>query len=284
MNILDMQQDPIKMLLIGDSGSGKTGALISLAEAGYNLRILDFDKGLDILRLRLKGNPEAAKRVEFVPCQDKMDTSGGNIKAKGTPEGFSKALRLLDNWKYKDPSGGEIDFGKPSAWTNKDIIVLDSLTFASMACLRRIVVMDPKTNSLDDIWLNHYGDAANQLENLLALLYSDYIRCNVIITSHITFLGGNEEEAIADTGYPMALGKKLPPKIGRYFNTCLQCVKKGTGGSEKRVISTVPVGNVVVKSPLLGVPRELPIESGLATYFKAWFDVNTNTTKETTNV
>ena len=39
-----------KLMLVGDSGSGKTTALASLANAGYNLRILDFDDGLSILQ------------------------------------------------------------------------------------------------------------------------------------------------------------------------------------------------------------------------------------------
>ena len=38
-----------KLMLVGDSGSGKTTALSTLANAGYNLRILDFDDGLSIL-------------------------------------------------------------------------------------------------------------------------------------------------------------------------------------------------------------------------------------------
>ena len=39
-----------KVLVIGDSKSGKTGALTSLVAAGYKLRILDFDNLLDPLR------------------------------------------------------------------------------------------------------------------------------------------------------------------------------------------------------------------------------------------
>jgi hypothetical protein len=38
-----------KLLNLGDAGSGKTGALASLAKAGQRLIILDFDNGLDIL-------------------------------------------------------------------------------------------------------------------------------------------------------------------------------------------------------------------------------------------
>ena len=36
---------PIKLLYIGDSGSGKTGSLASLVKDGYKIRILDYDSG-----------------------------------------------------------------------------------------------------------------------------------------------------------------------------------------------------------------------------------------------
>ena len=59
-----------KMLLLGDSGAGKTGALASLAQAGYNLRILDLDSGVDVLRNLLGDN--AAANVESVTLTDPM--------------------------------------------------------------------------------------------------------------------------------------------------------------------------------------------------------------------
>jgi Tfp pilus assembly pilus retraction ATPase PilT len=39
----------VKILVAADSGSGKTGSLASLVDAGFNLRILDFDNGLSVL-------------------------------------------------------------------------------------------------------------------------------------------------------------------------------------------------------------------------------------------
>jgi len=53
-----------KLLLVGDSGSGKTSALASLANAGKKLRILDYDDGLDILSEYL--TPEAVSRVSYI--------------------------------------------------------------------------------------------------------------------------------------------------------------------------------------------------------------------------
>ena len=56
-----------KMLLIGESGSGKSGALASLAAADYKLRILDFDNGLDFLmRYMRKNHPDKIDNIEFV--------------------------------------------------------------------------------------------------------------------------------------------------------------------------------------------------------------------------
>ena len=49
-SILDDTAAPAKILLIGKSGAGKTGALASLVAAGYNLRIIDTDKGVRPLR------------------------------------------------------------------------------------------------------------------------------------------------------------------------------------------------------------------------------------------
>ena len=56
--------DVTKLLLVGDSGSGKTATLATLANAGYNLRILDFDDGLAILPEFLLDS--AVDRVSFV--------------------------------------------------------------------------------------------------------------------------------------------------------------------------------------------------------------------------
>jgi hypothetical protein len=69
-----------KLLLEGDSGSGKTGSLASLVAAGFKLRVLDMDNGLDSLA-------NAVKRT----CPDKLS---GNVefrtlrdKRRATPAG-----------------------------------------------------------------------------------------------------------------------------------------------------------------------------------------------------
>ena len=63
--------DYTKMLIIGDSGTGKTGSLTSLVAAGYKLRILDMDNGLETLKQFVqKECPDKADGVEFRSLRD----------------------------------------------------------------------------------------------------------------------------------------------------------------------------------------------------------------------
>lgn len=252
---------PVKMLLIGNSGTGKTGALASLAKAGYNLRIQDYDNGLASLYEQLKNDSESLARVKYESLQDPLKTLAGRIFPVGQPTAFSRGLALLDHWKT-----AEDDLGPPAKWTRQDILVLDSLTFCSNAAMRRVLSLVGRSG--DNPQIQDWGQAMQNIEDMLGLLYSDAFQCHVIITSHITYIG-NDDAGNGAIGYPSTLGNKLPPKVGRYFNTMLYMDKRGTGDATKRIIYTQPYRNIDVKCPIPGIAAELPIESGLATIFKA---------------
>ena len=79
-----------KLLLVGDRGAGKTSALASLANAGYNLRILDFDDGLSILPEFLDDN--AVKNVSYITLRDGL----------GQANAFRKGVQMITNWKDGD--------------------------------------------------------------------------------------------------------------------------------------------------------------------------------------
>src|SRR5262245_24276048 len=107
-----------KLLLIGDSKSGKTGALASLV-AKYKLRILDFDNGLDILaQLVRRDNPDKLENVEFRTLRDKIRATPLGSVVDGTATAFIDGLRMLDHWKY-----GDVDLGVPSTWGPDTIFV-----------------------------------------------------------------------------------------------------------------------------------------------------------------
>jgi hypothetical protein len=249
-----------KMLMIGDSGSGKTGALISLIEAGYKLVILDFDNGLDILVNAILEEPNAdelLERVTYATLTDKMKAVNGVLMPDGVPKAFSTAMKLLTNWKTEDE-----DLGPVSTWDDDTILVVDSLTFMSNAAFRYV---DAINNFKDP--RQTFGESMKLIESALGLLYSDSIKCHVIINSHITYI---ENEANVNKGYPSSIGKALSPKIPRYFNSILQVKVIGAGASAKRVIRTVPDGTIDLKAPMMPgkIPQELPLATGLADFFK----------------
>ena len=255
-----------KLMLYGPSGSGKTGAFAALANAGYKVRILDFDRGLDPLSTYVK--PEFKQNVSFATCTDAMKPMGaGKPVPKGVPTAFARAMQRLDRWKDADE-----DLGPVSSWGPDTVLGWDSLTFSGDAALR--IVLARNGRSGETPYHTDYGEAMEMQERVLQLLYSDEIKCHVIVTAHFRFLEDDTaSQAFDEKGnllpkpqmaYPSALGKKLPPKIGRYFNTML--VTKTIGN--RRVISSMPEANVMVKSPV-PLPPQLPIATGLLTVFEA---------------
>lgn len=257
-----------KLLLIGDSGAGKTGALSSLPAEGYRLRIIDTDNGLDLVKNLLtdpagdyyKKNPKAIENVDFVTL---TDTWGKNAAGKLVPKTatvWERTIGMLENWK-----DGEIDYGSITTWTPQDVLVIDSLTTLSNAALNRILAMNGRLGG--QVQQSDWYSGQNLVEGLLQLLYDEAVRCNVIVCCHITFI---ETDAGPTKGYPMSLGKALPPKIGRYFNSSLMVRSMGQGTNVQRKIITNTAGVVELKNTApTRVRPEYDIKWGLAEYFAA---------------
>lgn len=247
----------VKLALLGDSGSGKTGALASLAFAGRELFILDFDNGLDILTQLLRSNPAALDRVRAITLTDKLKSIGGQILPDGVPTAFSRAMNLLTNW-----TDGEENLGPLTSWPAERVLVIDSGSFMSKAAFRWMEALGVSKDARAV-----YGEAQKRIENCIALLCSDQVKCSVIVTFHIALID-NEQGVFR--GYPATIGRALGPEIPKYFNTVLQCRVRGVGASLRRVISTVPDGLVDLKAPVLpgSLPSELPLETGLDEFFK----------------
>lgn len=253
--------DTIHALMIGNNGSGKTGSLVSLAKAGYNIRILDYDGGTEILAQLLKGNP-AIERIDVETYVDKYAAQPGTGALRPVPSSnaFEKSMNMLAKWG---------DYGSPMTWTSREVLVIDSLTHMGRAAMNQVMKMKGKLSSLDTKDMHpsqpDWGDAMGLQENLCAMLMS--LPCNVIVMAHVTFLTADGETA--QQGFPSALGSKLPPKIGSYFNSTLFVTQAGLGNNKRRVIQTKSTNLVATKTPAPGkVKDEYSIETGLAEYFK----------------
>lgn len=254
-----------KMLYIGNSGAGKTGSLASLAAAGYNLRILDLDNGLDVLKNVLTAensiyDKSAAERVQFITVTDPMRMVAGRLIPK-QPTVWSRTAGLLNNWV--DPETKE-SFGPITSWTPKEILVIDSLSMLSDAAMKFILGMNGRLGQRPQ--QSDWGSAQDLIESLIQMLYDESVKCNVIITSHITYIGPDGDQI----GYPNTLGKALPPKLGRYFNSVLMARSQGQGSGLRRKILTNTSGIIELKNTAPNkVKPEYPLETGLADYFAA---------------
>src|SRR6516164_4882779 len=151
----------VKLLLEGESGTGKTGALASLARAGYNLRIADFDNGVDILRNLLLDNPAALSRVNYIPFQDTFyATANGVSLIPRSATAWPTFVKTLSKWE---------DLGAIETWNEQDILIIDSLTFAGKAAMRFLQQLNNRLAN-PPTW-DDYREAQRLVENLCAKLF-----------------------------------------------------------------------------------------------------------------
>lgn len=254
-----------KLLLIGDSGTGKTGALFSLAKAGYNIRLVDFDNGADVLASLAADAPEVGDRIIYETFTDKFKSMQGKVIPDGLPTAFSRALGMMTHWKTS--GDGAYDLGKISDWGPNDILVVDSLTHMSLAAFRYVLAINGRSGQTPQ--MQDWGIAQDQIESTLALLYSAAVKCNVIVISHVSYIGGDDENQLPTRGLPTALGKALSPKIGSYFNTTLLCKSSGVGAAAKKQIITRTDGLIGLKHSAPGrLLTSYPQDTGLASIFE----------------
>ena len=254
--------DFVKLLLIGDAKSGKTGSLVSLVQAGYKLRILDFDNLLDILKyLILRDCPDKIDNVEVRTLRDKRKASSTGTIIDGSPKAFIDAVKLLDNWKYTDEDGTTVDLGSPAQWGPECILVIDSLSRLADAAYDWRDSLTAGTTKHDGRAV--YGDAQDAIESLLASLTSKTFRTNLIVIAHVQYMD------LPDGGkkfFPQGVGQKLSPKIPQYFSSVVFFNNKN-GKRNMRTTST-PLIDLANPAPFL-IESEYPTETGLALFFEA---------------
>jgi hypothetical protein len=243
----------VKAIVLGDSGTGKTGALASLVKAGFRLRVLDLDNKLQtgILPQVLKREfPDGLKQVDFEAPRDKLKSSPLGPVPDGIPDAFTKSLGLLDKWS---------DGSRPREWGDKTVFVLDSLTFLSDAAFNWAKAMNPGVKDPRQ-W---FYTAQQAVESTIAMLTAESFATNVLVLAHVNWQ--NRPDGTMK-GYPASVGSALGPTIPAYFDNMILCQ---TGAGNKRTIQTVPTALVDLKNPAsFTMAPTLPLETGLATFFE----------------
>lgn len=110
---------PVKIIFMSHSGAGKTCALASLANAGYKVRIIDLDNGIDALLNIMKERYKASiDNIAYKTITEPMTIEAGQIKPKKA-EIWPGTLRLLQEWE---------GLGSPQKWGSDTVLVIDSLS------------------------------------------------------------------------------------------------------------------------------------------------------------
>lgn len=278
-------------MLIGDSGAGKTGALCSLAAAGYKVRVIDLDNGMDICKAYLtnptsrylRENPKAAENFDYVTFTDKMKTIAG-IPYYAKAEAWQQTMEQLMDWKEKDAAGNVINhYGSVYTWGPDCVLVIDSLTSLAQYALNHVLALEvalQKTRTGRENQRDIFS-TQNQLRKLLDMFKDKRLLCNVVVTAHITVANEMGDAPARDDqgarepgqGYPSSIGRAIAPQIPRYFNTMLVARTIGAGTGARHEIHTssqLIAGNTVnaKSSNPIGVKPKYDLATGLAEYFK----------------
>lgn len=272
------QREPSRLLLVGYPGAGKTGALAALANMGYKIRMIDFDG--NYLPLIKYTKPEFLPNIDIQTFEDKLKAGARFMETVGQPQAFANALKSLDNWKYKEEDGTEINLGSSKDWGCDTIVVVDGMTSMGKASMRRATHMLNKTTDTitDRVW----GLAMAEQENFIEKLTAADNKFHVIVLSHLKMIGPadirkgdsdltqtikeQQAELIPTRLYPSALGKVLPPVIAGHFPIMLLAEQRTKAGQTKRVISAKTTSELDLKIPMK-MDTELPLENALATIF-----------------
>ena len=281
MATMQAQNRSVKALSLGYPGTAKTGSLAALANSGrYKLRIVDLDGNAAPLYEYI--DPKFYENVDIVTIQEDLKLVGNAIRTKGPPVVFKKTMDLLTQWRYTE-GDQETDLGSLYDWGTDTVLVLDSLTALGKAAMRRVLMLQNRLDSGPR--QKDWGLAQTDQEAVCEILTSGAINCHVIVTAHLKLIGPPEVEASDDPDvkegkkkvgniipyryYPSALGKALPPEIGKHFPFIMLYQSKMVGGKVKRQVVTMPREDVDVKVPLASIPDTLPVDSALLTLFDA---------------
>lgn len=216
-----------KVLLIGGTGAGKTHSLRTLVQSGLEVFILFSENGMASLR---DTDPEKvhwhyvapapsdlnalitmSKHMNLMTQQQLANLTDPN---KAKHQQFVEMLQCMANFKC-DRTGKT--YGSVDSWGPDKVFVMDSLSGVALASLG-LVSGDKPLRSMAE-WGMGMGRVEAMVQHLCFSL-----RCHVVVTAHI------EREADETTGGSFIMasvpGKKLAPKIPRFFDDVLYCYRK----------------------------------------------------------
>jgi hypothetical protein len=241
-------------LLVGATGSGKTHAVRTLIDAGITPFVLFTEPGIRTLadvgcdHLHYKYVAPAtptwddlldnARKINTMSF--KMLTQLGDMDKKKYGQ-FLDVLTTMNDFTC-DRCGEH--FGDVSQWGTDRAIVIDSLSGLNIMAMDMVVGAKP-VKAMGD-----WGVAMDNLERFLNTMTNN-TNCHFVLTAHLE----REQDEISGAVHlmPSTLGKKLAPKVPRFFDDVVLCNNK-----ENNFTWSTSAINVDLKYRNLEAGKELP--------------------------
>ena len=241
--------------LLGATGSGKTYSLRTLIDSGVTPFVLSTEPGIESTlgdlpsdKLHWHYIPPAtqswtdlitsAERINTLSYESLAKMSDINKRSYGQ---FLEVLKQCNNFECQRT--GET-FGDVTEWGEDRAFVIDSLSGLNIMAMNLVVGSKP-TKSMSD-WMA----SADNLERFLITLVTN-TRCHFVLTGHIE----RETDEITGGVQLMAstLGRKLAPRLPRFFDEVILCKREGT-----KFFWSTSAMNVDLKARRLPIADSLP--------------------------
>jgi len=254
-----MNEPGFNTMLVGATGSGKTYSLRTLLDAGLEVFILATEPGIastlgdtDTSKMHWHYVAPAAPGLQsLMESAKKVNTMGMDMLSKLKDINKSKYSQFLDVLStlanFTDDRTGQ-SYGSVEDWGTDRVIIVDSLSGLNIMAMDLVVGAKP-VKSMSD-----WGISMDNLERLIMMLCTG-VRASFVLTTHLE----REQDEVSGAIQLMAstLGKKLAPRLPRFFDDVVQAKRTGTEFSW----STATL-NVDLKA------RNLPISEKLTPSFK----------------
>lgn len=270
-----MKLQPPAVLLEGAPGAGKTDSLATLIEAGLELFVIMTEPGgveslldscarrkLPVDKLHWTSVQPATLGWSAMTDMVKVIGTQGfesiqNIKSGvGKEETRKPAMAFLDALKNFHCERTGQQYGDVSSWGPERAFAVDSLSGLSLMAMSLTIGYKPAAHQ------GEWGVAMSFLEQLILKMTSDR-NCFFVLTAHV------EKEANEITGVQQimasTLGRKLAPKIPRFFSEVVYAKRTISQGNASFTWSTIDA-NADLKN------RSLPVATAMEPNFKPIVD------------
>jgi len=278
-----LANDPVRGLIVGFPGGGKTGCVSALLNVGYKVRLLNFE-GLNYRSLIKFSKPEALPNLDILSFNDQMHMGQKFMEPLGTPTAFTQMLNAMKEWKGKDAKGKEYSLGKPREWGPDTVVVLDGMTGLGEACFRRM--MNAQGRVPGTVQQRDWGFAVQDQVEALRLMGLPQNQYHFLVLAHLQMVTPDDIKKdddeftkdlkreigslISSKMFPKAITRPLSMQIAKEFPMVVQAKQTIVNGKAARWLYTAAGEEVDLKVPFEGAETRYPIETGLAQIFEGY--------------